>query len=472
MEIDEDEIDIESRVQDLLDRGLERYGEGDLEGAMAHWNHALILDPDSEKAAQYASYVQDSHDMDGGGGKGNSELDYPFGIEELGLAKMREDELEDDYESFVVEENAEEEEESTSKAKVAAKAEPEAELDGGWDLDEGWVSALVEKSETAFEAPKERPAEGEGFDDFELESYGGKPGSDDVDLKSDNSSQAEEDDDDDYAAIEIGVAGDQPKTAAPAGGDASFADLSLDEDAESDAESDLDDVDTGEHISLPPLPMELGSSGPGTGASSVADRVSEALLSLEDPTGDLEIGEAGASKLKDAENRSVFNANESGDLDLPDEADDVDGEELLARIKKDAPLEDANKRTAYVVGKLLEHALKQHGSGKFAAASSSVGIALEQADDCAAAQKLIYAKEEDLVSVLMASLGEPSEVPEMVVPLTEIPPDEIDHRTAFLLTRVDGSLSLEEILMICDMPKLEALRLLSRMHSRSYLSVR
>jgi hypothetical protein len=73
---------------------------------------------------------------------------------------------------------------------------------------------------------------------------------------------------------------------------------------------------------------------------------------------------------------------------------------------------------------------------------------------------------------LIANLGGLEGKPFLEVPLQEIPIEHIDHRAAFLLTRVDGHLSLTEILDISGMPQIEALRHLNRLRLRTYLGVR
>jgi hypothetical protein len=551
MEIADDDIDFESRVGELLERGLERYGEGDLEGALSDWKHVLVLDPENEKAAHYSTYVEDNHDLAESEGKARfdpkAELDYPFGLEELGLAKMREDEL-DDYESFELVEVAKKAKEKESKKKsVEAKA---PSVDEGWNVDEGWVSDLVDQTESAFEPEakeekaaakgkeeeaaakakeEEAPAKAkeeeaaakakeeedakeekpksieEAFagldleaidqeaappakdDSFELGAAGSSgaiPGineleledsldSVDLDLPSLPGEQVgqpldDDDDDDGYAAFEIGPAAN-------------------------DVFVPGDDDLTGQHLVLPSDEGEddrAPTQDPELAGISV--RVDEALLSLEDSTREIELGDSLSKRSPSTAEPSafVFDARDEDDFapaaeDAPAAEEDFepatnarssvlhldDHDEVMAAIDLEAPTGDDNERTAFVVGKLIEHALSQHGKDKHESASVSIVEALSQADDCAAAQKLVFAKESELVNVLISGLCDPSQVPELVVPLTEIPLDEIDNRAAFLLTRVDGVLSLEEILVISGMSKLEALRHLSRMHQRSYLSV-
>ena len=49
---------------------------------------------------------------------------------------------------------------------------------------------------------------------------------------------------------------------------------------------------------------------------------------------------------------------------------------------------------------------------------------------------------------------------------------ELDSRSAFLLSRVDGNLTFEEILDVAGMTRLEAFRYLARLLLRGILEVR
>jgi hypothetical protein len=39
-----------SDIDRLIEEGLDRYGTGDLDGALLRWEEALALDPDNEQA--------------------------------------------------------------------------------------------------------------------------------------------------------------------------------------------------------------------------------------------------------------------------------------------------------------------------------------------------------------------------------------------------------------------------------------
>jgi hypothetical protein len=54
---------VSARVDALIDRGLERYGEGDLPGALGEWEHALALDPHALRARDYVDYVRANFEL-------------------------------------------------------------------------------------------------------------------------------------------------------------------------------------------------------------------------------------------------------------------------------------------------------------------------------------------------------------------------------------------------------------------------
>ncbi len=67
---------------------------------------------------------------------------------------------------------------------------------------------------------------------------------------------------------------------------------------------------------------------------------------------------------------------------------------------------------------------------------------------------------EVLTQMYSARLGPLSQTVSVAIPNDEIRWLSLDHRAGFLLSLVDGSLTLEEILDVSGMPKLEALRLM------------
>ncbi len=71
-----------------------------------------------------------------------------------------------------------------------------------------------------------------------------------------------------------------------------------------------------------------------------------------------------------------------------------------------------------------------------------------------------------LEGIYAARLGSMSHVPIVVMTSAEIDRLEIDHRAGFLLSLIDGASSLEAILDVCGMPRLDALRILRELVQR------
>ena len=53
-----------SRVEEIIEKGLEKYGEGDLLGALNEWEHALqIAAPAPSARIEYTDYVRENFDV-------------------------------------------------------------------------------------------------------------------------------------------------------------------------------------------------------------------------------------------------------------------------------------------------------------------------------------------------------------------------------------------------------------------------
>jgi hypothetical protein len=88
------------------------------------------------------------------------------------------------------------------------------------------------------------------------------------------------------------------------------------------------------------------------------------------------------------------------------------------------------------------------------------------------AQKLIHSNRDVLYEVYRGFLGNLHAIPSLAMPMDKIPMHELDHRSAFLLSRVDGVLTLEDVLDVSGMARLEAFRHLCRLLLRGILELR
>jgi len=62
-----------------------------------------------------------------------------------------------------------------------------------------------------------------------------------------------------------------------------------------------------------------------------------------------------------------------------------------------------------------------------------------------------------------SKVGEVSRTPRVRMAEDEIIWLNLDHRAGFLLSLIDGHTTFEDILLICGLPQLEALRLLAQL---------
>jgi hypothetical protein len=77
-----------------------------------------------------------------------------------------------------------------------------------------------------------------------------------------------------------------------------------------------------------------------------------------------------------------------------------------------------------------------------------------------------------LEGMYAARLGALNRVPMVIVPRTQMRWLSIDHRAGFILSLVDGSSSVEMILDVCGMPKLDALRILHELVQQKIVAFR
>jgi hypothetical protein len=77
-----------------------------------------------------------------------------------------------------------------------------------------------------------------------------------------------------------------------------------------------------------------------------------------------------------------------------------------------------------------------------------------------------------LEQMYAARLGPLERVPMVVVPRTQMRWLSMDHRAGFILSLIDGSSSVELILDVCGMPKLDALRILQELVQQKIVAFR
>ncbi|HEY4180600.1 MAG TPA: hypothetical protein VGM90_27335 [Kofleriaceae bacterium] len=157
------------------------------------------------------------------------------------------------------------------------------------------------------------------------------------------------------------------------------------------------------------------------------------------------------------------------DIVLPFDPIDARAAQIIDEVDAQAPDEENKEdRTRRRISTLLEHATLW-ASVDLDRAVAAVDLALNEDPNSALAQKLIHRNRDTIMNVFQAFLGDLERQPVLARPLHELAAAPISPRAAFLLSRVDGTLSLDEILDVSGMPRLEAYRYLCQLFLRGIL---
>jgi hypothetical protein len=145
-------------------------------------------------------------------------------------------------------------------------------------------------------------------------------------------------------------------------------------------------------------------------------------------------------------------------------------EEILAEIDQGAPPGEVKEdRTRRRITALLDAAMEWNRRGEYDKAVAAVDLALAEDPNSALAQKLIHRNRDTIMAVFTSFLGDLQRTPVLARPLHELGGTPISPRAAFLLSRIDGTLSLDEILDVSGMPRVEAYRYLCQLFLRGIL---
>ncbi len=124
---------------------------------------------------------------------------------------------------------------------------------------------------------------------------------------------------------------------------------------------------------------------------------------------------------------------------------------------------DARDLPASAVAQLIGRAMRTHARGDLEPAVLALELALSAARPEDGVDALLAANESMLLAVFTAFLGDQSRMVATSQHLEQLVGVEIDQRAAFLLTRIDGTLSAQELIATCGLPRREACRHLSQL---------
>ena len=148
-------------------------------------------------------------------------------------------------------------------------------------------------------------------------------------------------------------------------------------------------------------------------------------------------------------------------------------ERLDREVDEGAPEGEARgDRTRRRVNALIDRAVAASRTGDHATAIVALDLALAEDPESAVAQKLIHRHQPAILDVYQRFLGDLSARPSAALPMHELSAHKIDIRAAFLLSRIDGTLTFEEILDVSGMQRAEAFRHLSVLLLRGILAIR
>src|SRR4029079_2453569 len=97
---------------------------------------------------------------------------------------------------------------------------------------------------------------------------------------------------------------------------------------------------------------------------------------------------------------------------------------------------------------------------------------LANVPDDAAATRIAADCRTRLIALYQAQIGSGDRVPHLVVSRDELRWLAIDHRAGFLLSHIDGVSSVETILDVSGMPRLDSLRILAELLLKNVVALR
>jgi len=158
------------------------------------------------------------------------------------------------------------------------------------------------------------------------------------------------------------------------------------------------------------------------------------------------------------------------DIVLPFDPIDARTAQILDDVDEGAPADEPREdKTRRRITVLYDKALAWNDAGEHDKAVAAVDLAMNEDPNSALAQKLLHRHRDATMTVFQNFLGDLSRQPALAKPLHELASAPISPRAAFLLSRIDGMLSIDEILDVSGMPRLEAYRHLCQLFLRGIL---
>ncbi|MGE0868112.1 MAG: hypothetical protein AB7P03_06115 [Kofleriaceae bacterium] len=460
-------------IDRLIEDGLVRYGQGDLDGALRLWEQALVLDPENPAAVSYVDYVRLNYDMLTADANTADYAPFPIGDDEpeYQIEILPGEQIPDRLSAPMFMDPLDEawfiEDELISPAGSTS-----LEIEAGEPPALTFEDQTREYSQQAVRGrlnsdPLPEPVTTEyRTDDFmrpELTPAFGSP--QDVATPNSFAAQSTEVRRRDLGFVKPRSATAPTERSLDASSAAYAAHLAAREGAGESLESattqdfDKSTMPLVQPPRVPPGAVVAPPDDPIVTAPTRELGMRPPRLQTEDePT-------AVTNPLRDVPRGET-------ETSPPPAIDPLDAKaaEILDEIDVGAPIpEPPDEQIRRRITKLIERATEWVKSDQHERAVLAAELALSEAPGSALAQKLTYRNRDALMSVFHAFLGDLDRQPALARPLHELSSAAINPRAAFLLSRVDGMLSLDEILDVSGMPRIEACRYLCQLLVRGIL---
>jgi hypothetical protein len=478
---------VHERVEELVLRGLERYGTGDLSGALGEWEHALTLDPGAHRAQEYIDYVRENFEELDQEFRSAGEVAASAAAAGVPLPEGAGGGDDDAYDVIELE----------LEGGARPLTREDAPIDEGWQLDE--LAAPLPPPPTLYSPPTRAAVVDDRFEEIQvtvrrkepLGELGGKADPEPIVRLADlppgafNSALFEfgelprpelVDAQTESAALRLGTG--------PVGKPVSAAELGLSEDDTGESTSPA-----GRRRAVSLVEQQLSHEepahfaedlstvdrfGPGGGDGALAGVGAD--LGLEFDPG-IDVPEPRADDSEDGSattrkspimrrvpqvivDQSLLSSGEDSGLTA------VRGSSI---VPADESVEDRIRRR---VTEALRLAGEAADRADLSGAVEAAERALSEDPEGIVAPVILHRHRDLLYRIYELYLGDVTQVPQVFAPLHEITADHLDHREGFLLSRIDGALSFEDILDIAAMPRLDALRILANLLRRGLIAVR
>lgn len=438
--------------QDVLDRlieeGLALYGQGDLDGALVLWERVLAEDPGNAQATSYVDYVRTNYDT--------LTAEGAEAIADAGPFALAND-AEPDY---VIEVSPGERPAAATTITLADDS-----VDSGWEDESGEGDGDTIDLRTAQQA-------GESFDDATREydpSMRTAPTAVPQDFGGDTQSFSEKTG---VRKRDLGFVTPTAQMAVPAAA-AAAADPDFEPPTREHRAGGARDIMSFE-LDDAPLEPVAQSTAPtrdlNLATSPTRDLSGSFNALISAPTRELGLRQLATQPTELAETVEPPRGPTRADIVLPFDPVEARAAQILQAVDQGAPAgEPKDDQIRRRITLLLDRAAAWSADGDLDRAVAAVDLALNEDPNSALAQKLIQRHRDTIMQVFQAFLGDLARQPMLARPLHELSNAPISPRAAFLLSRVDGTLTIDEILDVSGMPRMEAYRYLCQLFLRGIL---